>query len=343
MSKMNKKIRKQKFLIPLLVFIFLALISATVFMVLCRAWFLPQDTEEAAVVCTVDVPEGATIRQVARRLKRDKLVRSDLFVYYYARAKNARILAGVYEVSSGMNVAEILALLATGRQQHLAVSIPEGFTTSKTASLLEEEGICPASDFVAAVANAELLANYRIPAASAEGYLFPDTYFFTQDMDAENVVRIMLDNFFTHSAEIPQLTGLADGDLFRVVTLASLIEREYRRSEEAPLIASVLYNRITHSQRLEIDATIEYIITEILKKPHPDIILYADLEIDNPYNTYRNDGLPPGPISNPGMVALRAASDPPETPYYYYRVVDIAEGRHHFSKTYQEHIAAGRR
>ena len=127
-------------------------------------------------------------------------------------------------------------------------------------------------------------------------------------------------------------------DLFQTVTLASIVEREYRVEDEAPLIASVFKNRLRRNIGLYSCATVEYILTEIEGRPHPDRILIEDTKIDNPYNTYKWAGLPPGPISNPGMVALRASSDTPKTNYYFFQIVDPAEGRHVFTTSFEEHI-----
>jgi UPF0755 protein len=120
-----------------------------------------------------------------------------------------------------------------------------------------------------------------------------------------------------------------------------VVEREYQREEEAPLIASVFANRLRYNIGLYSCATIEYIITELQDKPHPEVITYADLATESPFNTYKHRGLPPTPISNPGMVALKAAAAPPTTPYYFFRVVNSASGEHHFSADLEEHIDAG--
>ena len=130
-------------------------------------------------------------------------------------------------------------------------------------------------------------------------------------------------------------------ELYKNVVLASIVEREYRIDSEAPLIASVFRNRLKHGIGLYSCATIEYIITEVQGKPHPDVITYADLSIDSPYNTYKWAGLPPGPISNPGAVALDAAINSPKTDYYFFRLVDAKAGRHVFSKDFSTHVNEG--
>jgi UPF0755 protein len=130
--------------------------------------------------------------------------------------------------------------------------------------------------------------------------------------------------------------------IYDTVILASIVEREYRAASEAPLIAGVFANRLRQRWGLYSCATIEFIITEIQGKPHPEVITIEDTRIDNPYNTYIWMGLPPGPIANPGIVALNAAFNPAKTDYYYFRVDDAAQGTHHFSTDFSEHIEVGR-
>jgi UPF0755 protein len=141
---------------------------------------------------------------------------------------------------------------------------------------------------------------------------------------------------------IPAAKNLSSDQLYDAVTLASIVEREYRMESEAPLIASVFINRVKQRWGLYSCATIEFIITEIQGKPHPDIITTEDTRIDSPYNTYLWAGLPPGPISSPGLIALNAAISPADTNYYYFRVADAAAGRHHFSSNFTEHVEIGR-
>jgi UPF0755 protein len=232
-------------------------------------------------------------------------------------------------------------LLKTGRQEMVRVTVPEGVTLSKAARIMESGGICAAADFLAAASDPEFLAEYHIPAASAEGYLFPDTYLFPQGYPARLAVKTMADNFFEHLVEIGEARGVdvweSAAELHRKVTLASIVEREYRVDDEAPVIAGVFHNRLERGMRLQSCATVEYIITEIEGKPHPTRIFYRDLEIQSPYNTYQVSGLPPGPISAPGQTALDAVFHPAATDYLYFRLADADAGRHTFSRTLEDH------
>lgn len=296
----------------------------------------------------LEIPAGTSVREVARKLKAQGLIRSELLFYAAARfsaltgRKDDFVLkSGSYTLSASQSIAELLEQLGSGQTAYIRTVFPEGLTLRKVAQLLAQDGVCDAATFYAAAHDAALLANYGIPAQSFEGYLFPDTYFFSPAMSGEAVVRMMVDNFFAHVATIAALTEKSDEELFAIVTLASIVEREYRVDREAPLIASVFANRLKADIGLYSCATIEYIITEIQGKPHPDVITYADLQLDSPYNTYKWRGLTPAPISNPGMVALSAAAAPSETDYYYFRLTDAAAGTHTFTKTFSAHAEAG--
>lgn len=292
------------------------------------------------------VSSGATVAQVSRELKEMGMIHSDKALYYAARFNlfkqdhTFNLKSGVYIVKNTMKLEEIYNLLQSGTQEYISVSIPEGLTITKIASILEEKGVCNAEDFKASCKNVNLLAEYNIPAENFEGYLFPDTYFMTPEMKGDDVVRLLVGTFYDRVSTIESLSDVSSERLHYVLTLASIVEREYRVKEEAPLIASVFTNRLKHNIGLYSCATVEYVITEILGRPHPDRITYDDLKIDNPYNTYLWAGLTPGPISNPGMVALNAAANPAKTKYYYFVLTDPQKGSHTFSETFDQHKAA---
>jgi UPF0755 protein len=186
------------------------------------------------------------------------------------------------------------------------------------------------------------MERYRIPASTMEGYLFPETYLFPAGWPPAMVVAAMADTFFRRLGEIDPAAGEQDPEeLHRGVILASIVEREYRIDEEAPLMAGVFDNRLRIGMALQSCATVEYVITESQDRPHPEILYTRDTEIPDPYNTYQYPGLPPGPISNPGEVALRAGFVPGKSDYLYFRLTDPAAGRHYFSRTLDDHIRAG--
>lgn len=294
-----------------------------------------------------EISSGSSARQIAASLAEKKLIRSQAAFYFAARfpllvfEKEPVVMkSGVYLVSSAMSAREIIMLFNSGRQEYIRTVIPEGLTLKKIAEVLEEKGVCRKDDFISEARNPENLEKYRIYASDFQGFLFPDTYNFTPGMSAQKVLFMMADNFFEHVNEIPEFKEKSPDEFYPALVLASIVEREYRTASEAPLIASVFANRIKDGSGLYSCATIEYIITEIQGRPHPDVITYDDLKINSPYNTYKWAGLPPGPISNPGMVALKAAAEPAETDYRFFVLKGDGSGTHNFTRTQMEHERA---
>jgi UPF0755 protein len=290
----------------------------------------------------LELRQGESVRSVGQRLESAGIIRSRYFWELLARFDRDYLKAGTYSFSLPATQLEIRSLLVAGRQLLVRVTVPEGTTLKKTARILAEAGVCEDAAFLAAASDRELLEAYRAPGATLEGYLYPDTYLFPGDYPADRVVKVMADTFFKRLAEIqPDSLALSPAELDRRVIMASIVEREYQAPEEAPLIAGVFYNRLRIGMALQSCATVEYVITEIQGRPHPERLYDRDTEIRNPYNTYMVSGLPPGPISAPGATALNAAFDPVSSDYLYFRLVNPSEGRHYFSRTLDDHIRAG--
>jgi UPF0755 protein len=292
---------------------------------------------------TFEVFKGESAKSVGARLAELGLIRSRLFWQFLCRYNEGQIKTGNYRIDIPSNSLTIHRLLVSGRQMLLRVTIPEGLTLSKTARLMENAGICAGDEFTAAAFDPEITGFYLIPGQSMEGYLYPDTYLFPLGYPAAMVVRAMADNFFARAAKMDErITSMTPDDLNKLVILASIVEREYRLDEEAPLMAGVFRNRLDISMALQSCATVEYVITEIQGRPHPEVLSTRDTEINDPYNTYIRPGLPPGPIASPGAVALKAAFNPAKSDYLYFRLVEPDSGRHYFSRTFDDHIKAGR-
>ena len=312
----------------------------------------PVTSKEKAYTQRIEVPSGTTIKGISKKLKAEKLIKNKTVFYLFARypllkniftgnSETFSLKSGVYNISSDMSLDDIYKVLSSGKQEYIIVSIPEGLTISKIAARLEKFGVCDIQDFITATKNPELLKSFNINADSFEGFLFPDTYYFNPDMKGSEVIKVMVKNFFKQIENIPNIDKENFENLNKIVTLASIVEREYRIASEAKLIASVFSNRLRHNIGLYSCATIEYIITEIEGRPHPDVITYKDLSIDSPYNTYKWAGLPPGPISNPGKTALDAAANPAKIKYYFFRLVDNATGKHVFTENFSTHVNEG--
>lgn len=305
----------------------------------------------------IQVKNGQTIKSVAQELFSKKIIRNPKIFYILARQTPFTLHSGSYAFKSTMNMNQVLDVLRLNKQDLIKVTIAEGLATHKIAATLENNNICSTEDFVASCNNEELLKKYNIPLPDIhgpsliEGYLFPDTYYFTPFMDSDLVVDSMVSNFFNKTKEYFERaqntdpknnnTAFDNNKIRNIVILASIVEREYRQTSEAPIIASVFKNRLRDNIGLYSCATVEYIITEIKGLPHPDIIHYKDLTDESPYNTYKWRGLPPTAISNPGLTALKAVIDAPKTNYYYFRLVDPAKGLHAFSKDFDTHIHEG--
>jgi len=298
------------------------------------------DSEGEAVI--FEVLRGESARSVGDRLADWGLIRSRLFWQILCRYSGEQIKTGNYRIDVPSNTIAIYRLLVSGRQMLLRVTIPEGLTLSKTAKLMENAGICASEEFISKASDPEITGLYRIPGPGMEGYLYPDTYLFPSGYPAAMVVRAMADNFFARAAKMDdRIPSMPPDELNKLVILASIVEREYRLDEEAPLMAGVFQNRLDIGMALQSCATVEYIITEIQGKPHPEVLSTRDTEIRDPYNTYMRPGLPPGPIASPGAVALKAALNPAKSDYLYFRLIEADSGRHYFSRTLDDHIKAG--
>lgn len=296
------------------------------------------DPEGETLVFTVE--KGEHLPSIAARLEEQHLIRSALFLRLLAKLDKTEnsFKSGQYSLSPAMTPRQIKNLLVSGTGINIKVTIPEGITLNRIAAILEEAELAKAEDFIAAAHDKELLAQYFIPADSAQGYIFPDSYLFQKGLTAKTVLSEMLDTFYKKvDSFYPGWKNLTSEEIYSKVILASIVEREYRLAKEAPLIASVFYNRLEHNIALSSCATVEYIITEVQGKKHPEYITYDDLKIKSPYNTYLNRGLPPSPICNPGAVSLEAAFNPPETDYLYFLLKDPETGEHYFSKRFSEH------
>ena len=286
---------------------------------------------------------GESFNAVAGRLVGNGLVRSELAfrLIAYLQGTESDIRAGYYVIPRSLDANGVLALLLEGRQEEISVTIPEGWTIRRIAERLEGQGVTTAEDFVAAVADPALIEELGIQGTSMEGYLFPDTYRFPRYYPAADVARGMVGNFFRRLAEVqPNFANFGADELHEKIILASIVEREYQRPEEAGLIASVFVNRLDANAGLQSCATVAYVLTEVQGKEHPRTITHKELAVESLFNTYKWRGLPPAPISNPGTVALQAAFFPVESDYWYFVLKDSETGEHHFSRELDEHNEA---
>ncbi len=344
-NKKTKKNRLFSFFFTALGCIFLAVLAC---FLAFKVSLSPVDSASGAKTVRVEIPSGVSVSKIAEILAEKGLIRSDRafyiaarFPYLSLRKTIPSLQAGFYSLSSSMSSLEIMSILEKGEQELVKVAIPEGLTISKVAAILEKNEICSAEDFISACYNPTFLEKYSVPSHSFEGFLFPDTYFFSPEMGAQKALFIMVDSFLDKISGLPYFAGKTPAQFYDDLVLSSIVEREYRLESEAPLIASVFKNRLEAGVGLYSCATIEYIITEIQGKAHPDVITYDDLKIDSPYNTYKWAALPPTPISNPGLVSLNAVASAPKTDYFYFTLTDSAVGSHTFTNSFNAHVKAG--
>jgi UPF0755 protein len=283
----------------------------------------------------VDIPHGASRRTIARLLAHQGVVRDRWVFEALCRWRSRRTLeAGEYFFAHAATPFEVFDTLAKGRIFIRELVVPEGYSMFDIADLVAREGFSSRDDFLAAARNPAPIQDLAPGAPSLDGFLFPATYEFPRHPRGEEMVAAMVERFrqewATLSAQQPNAPGLP---LEQAVTLASLVERETPKADERPLIASVFANRLRRRLPLQCDPTVVYALE--LAGQYGGTLGASDLPFQSPYNTYRQTGLPPGPIANPGEASLRAALDPSQTDYLYF--VANTEGGHFFSRTLAEH------
>ncbi|MGC8797966.1 MAG: endolytic transglycosylase MltG [candidate division WOR-3 bacterium] len=285
----------------------------------------------------VVIKPGMSTMEIATVLKENGIISSAslfrLLAWFYNY--DHRLQPGRYRLVPGSDPKLVLRMLARETPAFLFVTIPEGATSPQIARILEENGICSQDSFLAAGADTELLRSLNIPFPTAEGYLFPETYEFQTGSDPKTIVRRLVHQFRTvwETLKPQNKTGLTEP---QVVILASIVEKEARLPAEFPVIAGVFLNRLRRHLPLQSCATVQYILPE-----HRERLSLDDLKTASPYNTYLHPGLPPGPICNPGRLALKAVISPAAHDYLFF--VARGDGSHIFSRTPAEHAAALRR
>lgn len=289
----------------------------------------------------VVIRPGATPLEIGRHLHAAGIIRNPSSFVYAARLRGVTrsLREGEYRLSAAMSLLQVVDTIARGEVVLHAVTIPEGFTAEQIVQRLAAAGLGDAGGLREIVRQGAALYPYEflreIPTGSLEGYLFPDTYYLPRFLDEREIIAVLLERF--EEIVVPVWRAQAQGrTLHDIVTMASLVEREARIPPEQPRIAGVLANRLRLGWRLEVDATVLYALGR-----HKPVVTFEDLKVNSPYNTYLHAGLPPGPIANPGLGAIRAALGPEATPYLYY--VAKPDGSHAFSRTLDEHLAAVRR
>lgn len=289
----------------------------------------------------VDIKKGSSLNSVSETLFEKKLIKNKLFFKITAKVNDmdTGIKAGLYKINQSYSNKEVLDILNSGRvyKDLVKVTIPEGFEAHQIAERISKLGLVDKNKFMDLVNKPSIFSeNYKFlnekDILSLEGYLFPDTYFFNKSYSEQDVINVMLKRFDeVYTDEYEKVQNEKQLTLNQVISLASIVEREARLDEERNIIAGVFYNRMDVKMPLQSCATVQYILGE--RKPN---LSFDDIKIDSPYNTYKNAGLPPGPIASPGKKSIEAALYPDDVDYLYF--VAKKNGSHSFSKTYNEHL-----
>jgi UPF0755 protein len=284
----------------------------------------------------IDLPHGASSRGVARLLQQNGVIRSAVaFEIYSRRHSRRRLQAGEYFFDHPISGHDVFWQIADGHVYQQPFTVREGQTIFDIARELEAGKFMTSAEFLSAAKNPELILEMAPHAKTLEGFLYPATYNLPRHPVATELTTEMVRKFkeewtkIRSTSEIAQGEGLAD----KIVTLASLVERETPKPDERPLVAGVFENRLHKNMPLQCDPTVIYALEQIGQ--YKGTLSLADLRIDSPYNTYTHPGLPPGPIGNPGEVSLRAAMAPAQTEYLYF--VANTQGGHFFAATLEEH------
>ena len=307
-----------------LFFIFSLIFLITILFI--TAIYFPLE-ENSVTQKVVNIPSGTNAKEIVDLLEKNEIIRKNNYTFRILiklLKLEDQLKFGEYNLSPSMNMLQIVDKLVKGKVIVYKITIPEGYTCTQIAELLDKKEVAEKEAFLKLVKDSE---------KTSEGYLFPDTYEVPKKYGAEKMVKAMLSNFnqiaienkFTEKAE---KIGFS---LNEIIILASIIEKEAKFSEEKNKVSSVFHNRLEKGMKLQSCATIQYILETPKERLDEN-----DLNIDSPYNTYLYKGLPPGPICNPGLDSIIAALEPEEEDYLYFVLGE--NGRHIFSKTYQEHL-----
>lgn len=329
-----RKFFKFKFIIP--VFILLIAINIDIFYIkYIRTQNGPLLSSNNTVKIIVN--EGDNLYSVFDRLYSEEELRSVFFSKLYIKQNklNVDIKPGEYNVPVETNLHNLISLLTEGGET-LKITFPEGITVEEIATKLEKNGLVKKSEFL------DMIQKYPTPGYVKkdlkkkyflEGFLFPDTYVFSKNQKPEEIIKLMLFRFEKAMKEAQQKTNIEvkEEDYEKYVNIASMIEKEAKLDKDRPLISSVIHNRLNKNMLIQIDATVIYPYGE-----HKEVVTLKDLEIQSPYNTYKNHGLPVGPISNPGILSLEAAINPAKTNYLYY--ILQKDNSHYFTNSYNDFL-----
>lgn len=328
MKKNNKKNSSKTLIILLLVVI---VVSASIFISTIKKPLKISGSE------VVNVEEGDSFYSIVSRLSNENKIKSPLLIKIYSKLTNLNleVVPGNHTLEKSMSLKEMAeALKETSNANTVTITIPEGFTIDDIAVRVSENGICTKDEFLSAV------KNYPLPSYvkddpdkryNLEGFLFPDTYNFDAGVKPEYIIETMIKRFEEIWSKVSTGFNIKSEDIEKVITVASIIEKEARVDKDRPLVASVIYNRLAQDMPLQIDATVIYAHGYYIEN-----VRNRHLAIESKYNTYLHDGLPVGPICNPGVASIEAALNPAKTDYLFYLLA--SDNEHYFTNNYDDFL-----
>jgi len=324
-----------------LILVITAVVSAALF-----AWIsIRMNSEFPKRKVEVQIKEGMSARAIGVLLQEKKVIKSALLfvIAIKRRGVESDIKPGTYIFATGMDYDKVIDKLINGPPiNYIKLTLPEGWTAKQMADRVSSITKIDRDEYLGLSTDDSLWMEYPFlmqsgaPVVNLEGFLYPQTYRILNKTTARELVKMQLDQFMKATSDLNWSNAESLGRTpYEIIIIASLIERETVVKDERPIVASVIYNRLAKNMRLQIDATVQYALPVWKKR-----LTYEDLKVDSPYNTYRNPGLPPGPICNPGYESIKAALNPAKTDYLYYVLAPDNSGRHVFTSTYDEFLKA---
>ena len=283
------------------------------------------------------VKEGMDAKEIARRLEKEGIIESGFKFRMLAKWEGYedKLKIGSYNLSTGMKNEEVLEKLVAGQPETVKVTIPEGFGVKDIAKRLAENGLADREEFLNKAEKFvpyDYVEKHKEAFYYCEGFLFPDTYEFESDVEIDEILKTMAENFdYRLDKKMRERAKEKKLSIYDLITLASLVEKEVRFAEDRSIVAQVFLKRLKLGMPLQTDASLQY----LMDTPKEDVSI-EDTKVDSPYNTYQHTGLTPGPIANPGLASIEAVLNPADTDYLYF--VADRTGHNHYSDNYEEHM-----
>jgi UPF0755 protein len=326
---MNQYKRFKKLILAALLFIFVIILAFKISYK--KAIEKPLKSSENTIL--IEVKQGEGFNDILNKLDNENKLSNKLMIKVNLAIdkRNIKLREGMYEIDSNSTLDNLISSLENESDDKalIKLTIPEGYSIEEIAKTIEEKEICSKEDFLQAVKNYELpkyVIDNNKKRYNLEGFLYPDTYFIKKGSDSNYIIKVMLNRFEQILDQLKNETKLdiKDVDVEKIITIASLIEKEAKVPKDRPLISSVIYNRLDKNMKLQLDAAVIYSLGY-----HVDVVLNKHLEINSPYNVYKYKGLPVGPIASPGTDSIKAALRPEKTDYIYY--ILQTDGSHYFT------------